>query len=153
MRVSHRQRHEAREETDIPVELVSKFNQHPRSNQHLKGRFILECSRLFMHRTDKGPLPNHSWEHILALGLGDSHRRRRLRHENLYNFAKNLDQNGLLGEKLSQNENRSVKNFEIDFFDLDFFIVHTNFNEKFRFFRSQKFSKKSKIFDFSIFSY
>ena len=61
----------------------------------------------------------------------DSHRRHRLRNENTYNFAQNFDQNRLLGEKLCQNENRSIKNFEIDFFDLDFSIFHTISNEKF----------------------
>ena len=37
----------------------------------------------------------------------------RVRHENMYNFAKNLDQNGLLGEKLkSKLKHGSVKNLD-----------------------------------------
>ena len=81
-----------------------------------------------------------------------SHRRRRHRHENTYNFAQNFDQNRLLGKKLCQNENRSIKKFEIDFSDFDFPIFHTIFNENFRFFSISKIFEKLKflIFDFFI---
>ena len=52
----------------------------------------------------------------------------RLRHENLYKFVQNFDQNGLLGEKLGQNEHWSIKNFEIEKnqkkTDLTFFHSH-----------------------------
>ena len=80
-----------------------------------------------------------------------SHRRHRLCHENTYNFAQNFDQNRLLGEKLCQNENRTIKNVEIDFFDLDFSISIDFSMIFFWFFWSQKFSKKLKIFIFDCF--
>ena len=59
--------------------------------------------------------------------MGGSSRRHRLRHENLYNFTQNLDQNGLLGKKLGQNENRSIKKIEIDFFRSEIFSFSYNF--------------------------
>ena len=76
----------------------------------------------------------------------DSHRRRRHRHENMYNFTQNFDQNRLLWEKLGQNENWSIKNFEIDFFDLDFSIFHTIFNENFLFIKISKIFEKTKFY-------
>ena len=105
----------------------------------------------------KGTSKYHSRTGILACGIGSSSRRHRLRLENLYNFAQNFDQNGLLGEKWGQNENRAITNFEIDFFrsrKFSFFIqipmtifdLKKSKNRKIRFFENFWDRKTSKFF-------
>ena len=89
---------------------------------------------------------------VLALRMVASHRRHRLRHENMYNFAQNFDQNRLLGQKLCQNGNRSIKKIEFDFFSILIFpfFIQLPMNI-FDFFRSQKFSEKTQNSHFPFF--
>ena len=98
----------------------------------------------------------HSWLDVPGRAERTGFLTLRVRHENMYNFAKNLDQNGLLGEKLSQNENRSIKNFEIEknqkMYALKIFNFHTISNDIFRFFISKIF-EKTQNFHFPNFSY